>query len=174
MDITVKNESCAASQSGYFHQYTSVQHTMFLLTWCLTFNFQKQLCLKGRDLGLILSYSSAHFFPVCGVHDSSNHGSFLGRHFYKFHKEIGWWSLPFHYKAKMMTTEGKSAQHFTLNCLTIMSTTSGYSQCTACRHNCQCEHTYALKLASVNVEERKWRHSASLLATNQPSKCLNS
>ncbi len=75
---------------------------------------------------------------------------------------IGWWSLPFSYIAKMATIEGETCPAFHTQLLTVMTTPSGYSKCTAFCRNCQCEHTYGLKIASVSMEEHELRHSIRL------------
>ncbi len=56
---------------------------------------------------------------------------------------IGWWSLPFHYLAKMATIEGEKCPTFP-HFLTIMSTPSGYAiivSVNAHTQNSKCKHT---------------------------------
>lgn len=63
----------------------------------------------------------------------------------------------------MGTIEGEKCSAFHTQLFDHYEYTIWYSQCTACCHNCQCEHTCALKIASLSAEEYKLRHSMSFV-----------
>lgn len=61
--------------------------------------------------------------------------------------------------ATMTCEQCWSVQRSTLNYLTVISASSGYSLYGAFYHNWQCKPTYVLKIASLSMEGGKMRHT---------------
>lgn len=61
------------------------------------------------------------------------------------------WCFHFHFVAKTVTTEGEKCPAF--HPLLLVLSTLGI-QCTVFCHTCNCDHTYALKIAGVSEKNR--------------------